>query len=332
MKKSVIVTGGAGFIGSHLVEALINVKNISKIIVIDNFKYGSLENIKSFLKNSKIKIIKKDINTIKKDEKNFKNIDCVFHLAAIADIVPSIVKPLDYCYTNIIGTLRVLEAMRYHKVNKIIFSASSSCYGIPNKYPTNETAKIDPQYPYAFSKYLAEQSIIHWAKIYKINFISLRLFNVYGTRARTNNAYGAVMGVFLKQKLSKKPLTIVGSGLQKRDFINVKDVCNAFIKAFKSKKINRIYNVGSSSPKSILELANLLASRFTFVQKRPGEPFTTYANISKIKKELNWKPQISFTKGMQELLNNIDYWKNAPLWNKQKIRNATKEWFKYLKN
>ena len=332
MKKKVIVTGGAGFIGSHLVESLIKEDDISKIIIIDNFKDGNLKNINSFKKNYKIKIIKKDINTIKNNDRNFKNIDCVFHLAAIADIVPSIIKPLEYCYTNIIGTIKILEAIRYNKINKIIFSASSSCYGIPEKYPTDELAKIDPQYPYAFSKYLGEQAIVHWSKIYKINYISLRLFNVYGTRSRTTGAYGAVMGVFLKQKLSNKPLTIVGSGLQERDFVNVKDVCNAFVKAFKSKKKNKIYNIGSSKPKSILELAKLLKSKITHIPKRPGEPFKTFANTIKVKKELNWKPRISFANGIQELLKNIKYWKSAPLWNKTKIRNATKEWFGYLKN
>jgi len=332
MKKKVIVTGGAGFIGSHLVESLIKEDDISEIIIIDNFKDGNFKNINSLKKNFKIKIVKKDINTIKNNDKNFKNIDCVFHLAAIADIVPSIIKPLEYCYTNIIGTIKILEAIRYNKIKKIIFSASSSCYGIPQKYPTDELAKIDPQYPYAFSKYLGEQAIIHWSKIYKINYISLRLFNVYGTRSRTTGAYGAVMGVFLKQKLCNKPLTIVGSGLQERDFVNVKDVCNAFVKAFKSKKNNKIYNIGSSKPKSILELAKLLKSKITYIPKRPGEPFKTFANINKVKKELNWKPQVSFVDGVQELLDNISYWNNAPLWNKSKIKIATKDWFKYLKN
>jgi len=192
--------------------------------------------------------------------------------------------------------------------------------------------KIDLQYPYAFSKYLGEQAIIHWSKIYKINYISLRLFNVYGTRSRTTGAYGAVMGVFLKQKISKKPLTIVGSGLQTRDFVNVRDVCSAFIKAFKTKKSNKIYNIGSSKPKSILDLAKLLKSKFVYVPKRPGEPFKTYANIKKVKKDLNWKPQVSFVDGVQELLNNISYWNKAPLWNKSKIKKATKDWFRYLKD
>jgi UDP-glucose 4-epimerase len=331
MKKKVIVTGGAGFIGSHLVESLIKEHDISKIIIIDNFEDGNLKNINSFKKNYKIRIVKKDINTIKNNDRNFKKIDCVFHLAAIADIVPSIKNPFNYCNTNIMGTIKVLEAMRYNKIKKIIFAASSSCYGIPNKYPTDEKQKIDPKYPYAFSKYAAEQAIIHWSQVYKINYISLRLFNVYGLRSRTTGAYGAVMGVFLKQKIDNKPLTIVGSGYQQRDFINVKDVCDSFIKAFKSKINNNIYNIGSSKPKKILELAKLLKSKIIHIPKRPGEPFKTFANINKAIKYLNWKPKILFENGVQDLQKNINYWKYAPLWDKQKIKKATKEWFKYLK-
>ena len=330
MKKKVIVTGGAGFIGSHLVESLIKEDDISKIIIIDNFKDGNLKNIYSFKKNLKIKIVKKDINTIKNNDKNFKNIYCVFHLAAIADIVPSIIKPLEYCYTNIIGTIKILEAMRYNKINKIIFSASSSCYGIPKKYPTKETEKINPIFPYAVTKYLAEQLIIYWSKIYKINFISLRLFNVYGLRSRTHGAYGAALGVFLKQKLSKKPFTVVGTGNQKRDFVNAKDVAAAFKKAIFLKKNNLILNIGSSNPNSVNYLLSLIKGKKIYIPKRPGEPNMTFANIKMAKKKLKWQPLISLKVGINEVLENINYWKNAPLWNSNKIYKATKIWFKYL--
>jgi UDP-glucose 4-epimerase len=331
MKKKVIVTGGAGFIGSHLVESLIKEDDISEIIIIDNFKDGNFKNINSLKKNFKIKIVKKDINTIKNNDKNFKNIDCVFHLAAIADIVPSIIKPLEYCYTNIIGTIKILEAIRYNKIKKIIFSASSSCYGIPKKYPTDELAKIDPQYPYAFSKYLGEQAIIHWSKIYKINYISLRLFNVYGTRSRTSSNYGAMFGVFLSQKIKQKPYTVVEDGNQLRDFLYVSDVVDAIVRAAKSKIYGEIFNVGSGSPVSVLDIVNLLKGKYVFIPKRPGEPDITHADIKKIKKYLQWKPKISIKKGINILLQNIDYWKSAPLWTPNNIKVATKDWFKYLK-
>jgi UDP-glucose 4-epimerase len=327
----VIVTGGAGFIGSHLIERLLREKNIKKIIVFDNFINGKDNNIKKFKKNKKVKIIHKDINNIKKNDHNFKYVNCIFHLAALADIVPSIVDPIKYCQSNFNGTLKILEAMRYNNVNKIIYSASSSCYGIPDKYPTHENSSIRTLYPYAFSKYIGELAIQHWAQVYKIKFISLRLFNVYGTRARTTGAYGAVMGVFLKQKIAKKPLTVVGSGNQKRDFINVKDVCEAFIKGFKTTRHNKIYNVGSSKPISVNALTKFISKKVIHIPKRPGEPFQTFANISKIKKELKWNPKIVFKHGIKELLDNISHWKKAPLWDKEKIKKATKDWFKYLK-
>lgn len=326
----VLVTGGAGFIGSHLLERLIINKKIKKIIIIDHLEDGSTKNINHFLKNKKIKLVKQNICNLKKIKKYFKRIKIVFHLAAIADIVPSIANPQSYINTNFYGTLNILESMRFHKVKRIIYAASSSCYGIPFKFPTSEKDSIETFYPYSFSKYISELAIIHWSKVYKLNFISLRLFNVYGLRSRTTGAYGAVMGVFLKQKLSRKPFTIVGNGRQTRDFVNAKDVALAFEKAGFSKKKNKIYNVGTGKPKSINTLAKLLGGKHAFIPKRPGEPNYSQADISKIKKDLNWKPKITFELGIKELLQNIDYWKDAPLWDKKKIKKATSEWFKFL--
>ncbi len=325
----VIVTGGGGFIGSNLVDLLLKEKKIKKIIIIDIFNLG-LRNINHLKKNKKVKIVKKDINNIKASDTNFKNIDCVFHLAALADIVPSIVNPKKYCESNIYGTINILEAMRFYKVKRIIYTASASCYGLPAKFPTSENHKIDLQYPYAFTKYVGEQAVMHWSKVYGIEYISLRLFNVYGLRSRTSGAYGAVMGVFLKQKLENKKLTVVGNGRQSRDFINVKDVCYAFIKASKTKNINKIINIGSSKPITVLTLAKMISNKIQFIPKRPGEPDISMAKIENAKKFLRWKPTIKFKTGVTELLNNIHFWKKAPLWNKTKIKNATKIWFKYL--
>ena len=326
----VIVTGGGGFIGSNFFDTLLKDKKIKKVIIIDIFNLG-LRNIKHLKNNSRVKIIKKDINKIKPNDKNFRNINCVFHLAAIADIVPSIVSPIKYCESNIYGTINILEAMRFNKVKRIIYTASASCYGIPKKIPTTEEDKIDLQYPYAFTKFIGEQSVIHWSKVYGIEYISLRLFNVYGLRSRTSGAYGAVMGVFLKQRLSNKPLTVVGNGKQSRDFVNVKDVCRAFVMASKTKKINKIINIGSSKPVKVISLAKMISSKVTFIPKRPGEPDISMAKISNAKKFLNWKPMINFKIGIEELLKNIHFWKAAPLWDKTKIKKATKIWFKYLK-
>jgi len=254
----------------------------------------------------------------------------VFHLAAIADIVPSIEKPEKYFNSNVLSTLNILECCKNLKLKKLIYTASSSCYGIPKKYPTKETEKISPQYPYAFSKYIAEQLIVHWSKVYKIRYNSLRLFNVYGTKSRTSGTYGAMFGVFLTQKLKNQPLTIVGNGQQSRDFIYVSDVVDALIISAKNKSFNQIFNVGNGKPIKIIDIAKLLKSNYVFIDDRPGEPKKTYANINKIKKTLKWKPKINIQQGINELLADIQYWKNAPLWTPKKIKVATKSWFRYL--
>jgi len=326
----VLVTGGAGFIGSHLIEKLLKDKNIKKVIILDICINGK-KNIKHLIKNKRVLLYKKDIRKITSKEKFFKNINCVFHLAAIADIVPSIENPSDYYSTNVNGTLNILEAMRNFKIKKIVYAASSSCYGIPKKYPTKEKSQVEFKFPYALTKYAGEQLIVHWSNVYKLKYMSLRLFNVYGLRSRTTGAYGAVMGVFLKQKLENKPLTIVGNGKQTRDFVNVKDVVEAFYKSYKSKYYNKIINIASSRPVRVEYLAKLISNKFSYVPKRPGEPDKSHANINLAKKILKWKPRVKFENGVKELMKNIHYWKDAPLWNKNKIKKATKIWFDNLK-
>jgi UDP-glucose 4-epimerase len=322
-----LITGGAGFIGSHLAEEL-SKKKINQVIIIDNLSTGRIENIKNFIK--KINFIKADISKKGKWQNSFKKVDFVFHLAALADIVPSIDNPDTYYQSNVTGTLNVLEACKKFNVKKLIYAASSSCYGIPKNYPTKETAKISPIFPYAVTKYLAEELIIYWSKIYKTNFISLRLFNVYGPRSRTSGTYGAMFGIFLAQKLANKPYTLVGNGTQSRDFTYVSDVVDAFIKAAKSKLTNKIFNVGSNKTVSVKKIIEYLGGSWINIPKRPGEPDITYANISQIKKYLKWSPKVDIQTGINIMLKNINYWKNAPIWNPQSINKATKNWFKYL--
>ena len=326
----VLITGGAGFIGSHLSDYLITQKKIKKIIVLDYAKKQNLKNLKNSFKSNKFSFYRCDIRNLKKIIKYFKNIDIVFHLAALSEVVPSIEDPLKYLNTNLIGTVNILEAMRKHKVKKIIYTASSSCYGIPKKYPTDEQASINLMHPYSLSKNLGEQAIQHWGKVYGINFVSLRLFNVYGIRSKSDSSYGAALGVFLKQKLSNHPFTIVGDGKQKRDFINVSDVVNALYLSINKKVKNKILNIGSGKPKSILEMVKILGGNKIFIPKRPGEPSYSHANISKAEAYLKWKPKVSFENGLKKVLENIFYWNNAPLWTKSKIKLATKNWFKFL--
>ena len=321
-----IVTGGAGFIGSHLVESLI--KKDSEVIVIDNLSTGRIENL-SHLDNN-YRFIEDDISTEGKWTEYFKNIDCVFHLAALADVVPSIKVPQNYFNSNVRGTFNVLQASRNYNVKKIIYSASSSCYGIPKNYPTPEDEKCDPQYPYALTKYLGEQMIIHWSKIYKIPSVSLRFFNVFGPRSRTSGTYGAVFGVFLKQKLSNKPYTVVGDGKQTRDFTFVSDVVKAIYLASISNLESEIINIGSNNTYSINRLVQLLKGDKVNLPKRPGEPDCTWANIKKAKRLLKWEPKINFEDGVNIMLKNIDYWNDAPLWDQKLIKDATRTWFEYL--
>ncbi len=326
----ILITGGCGFIGSHISEILINEGN--DITIIDNLSNGRLDNINHFLSNNKCKFYNADISNFNEIELYFKDVDIVFHMAALADIVPSIVEPHKYHNSNVNGTISVLEACRKHKIRRFIYAASSSCYGIPDKYPTSENSLINPEYPYALTKYIGEQYVMHWSKVYGINATSLRFFNVYGTRSRTSGTYGAVFGVFLAQKINNKPFTVVGDGNQTRDFTYVTDVANACIVASRSDKaINQIFNVGSGNTYSINKLVELLEGDIIYIPKRPGEPDCTFADISKIKEYLSWEPQVSFENGVRTMIENIDYWKNAPVWNKESVKKATEDWFKYLK-
>ena len=321
-----IITGGAGFIGSHLVEIL--TRNNKNVVVLDNLSTGRIENLKPFLK--KIKFIKCDISKKGRWQNEFRGKCYIFHFAALADIVPSIQDPEKYYNSNVNGTLNLLQACRNAKVLKFLYSASSSCYGIPKKYPTTEDEKINTLYPYALTKKMGEDLIIHWSKLYNFPFISLRLFNVYGTRSRTSGTYGAMFGVFLAQKLHGKPFTIVGNGKQTRDFTYVTDVIDAFLKAAESKIVNEIFNIGSGETVSINKIIKLLGGNKVFIKKRPGEPDCTFANISKIKKLIKWKPKIKIEKGIEYLIKDINYWKKAPIWTPKKINKATKLWFKYI--
>lgn len=328
---NVLITGGAGFIGSHLVDYLVSRKKIKKIIILDNLKDGSLKNLKKSINSKKVFFYKKDIRQFTKIKNLFRGINVVFHLGALSDVVPSIEEPIEYLDTNIMGTVNILESMRKNNVKKIIYAASSSCYGLPIKFPTDEKEIIKPMYPYALSKNLAEQVIEHWSKTYKIDYVSLRLFNVYGTRSRTNSAYGAALGVFLKQKLSNYPFTIIGDGKQKRDFIHVNDVVKAFYLSINKFVKNVVINIGSGRPRSVLDMVNILQGKKIFIPKRPGEPDTTHAKINKAQLILAWKPSISLETGLKDVLKNIDYWKKAPLWTTAKIKSVTKNWFRYLK-
>ena len=323
-----LVTGGAGFIGSHLSERLL--ANGHEVTVIDNLATGRRDNIAHLVSHPRVHFHEADVTDANAIRELFSGIEWVFHLAALADIVPSIERPLDYYRTNVDGTASVLEAARAARVRRLIYAASSSCYGIPDAYPTPEEAPIRPQYPYALTKWLGEQLVLHWAQVYRLPAVSLRLFNVYGPRSRTTGAYGAVFGVFLAQKLAGKPLTVIGDGSQTRDFTFVTDVVEAFVQAAASSVVGEIVNVGSGKTYAVAQLAKLLGGPVVHIPKRPGEPDCTWADIGKIRRVLGWEPRVSFEDGVRQMLERINEWNAAPVWTPESIAQATQAWFEHL--
>ncbi len=326
-----VVTGGAGFIGSHMVDLLL--AQGYEVRVIDNLLGGHEKNFIQHANNPNFHFEQLDILKLQPDSVLFKQAQYVFHFAGIGDIVPSIEEPLRYMETNVLGTVHVLQAARAAKVKKLVYAASSSCYGLAAT-PTNELHCINPQYPYALSKYQGECAAFHWNQVYRLPVNSVRIFNAYGTRVRTTGAYGAVFGVFLKQKLLKKPYTVVGDGTQSRDFLYVTDVANAFLAAAETDLVGKVWNIGAGKPQSINYLVDLLSADSTYsidyLPRRPGEPECTWADLTKITTELGWHPEVMFADGVQKMLAEIHHWQDAPLWDKGSIATATETWFEYL--
>ncbi len=297
--------------------------------VIDNFSGGHERNLAHHAGNPRLAIERADILTLEPQASVFKDAACLFHFAGIGDIVPSIERPTDYLNTNVQGTVRVLEGARAGGIGKVVYAASSSCYGLAAT-PTGEDHPIAPQYPYALSKYQGEQCVLHWHQVYRLPVNSIRIFNAYGPRVRTTGAYGAVFGVFLRQKLAAKPFTVVGDGTQKRDFVYVTDVARAFFLASQTPLAGRIWNLGTGNPQSVLRLVELLGGPVTHVPRRPGEPDATWADIGAITRDLGWAPRVSFEEGVGHMLDDIEVWRDAPLWDPDSIKTATKTWFDFL--
>ncbi len=326
-KPLAVVTGGAGFIGSHMVDLLL--KRGYRVNVVDNLVGGHRKNLDHVIEQEELNCYWEDIRQLEAEHSAFEGARYVFHFAGIGDIVPSVEQPTEYLEVNVQGTVRVLEAARVAEVEKLVYAASSSCYGIA-KAPTPESSPTKPEYPYALGKNLGEQAVLHWNQVYGMPCNSIRIFNAYGPRVRTTGAYGAVFGVFLKQKLAGQPFTVVGDGSQGRDFIYVTDVAKAFLAAAETEHNGEVWNVGNGDPQSINRLVELLEGEVTYIPKRPGEPDVTHADITKITEELGWKPEVTFKEGVAKMVADIDHWRDAPLWDPQSIEQATEAWFKYL--
>ena len=299
--------------------------------VLDSFVVGRRANLQQHSGNPLFELVEADVADKAAVAAACRGAERVFHLAARADVVPSIQEPEAYFRANVDGTFALLEGARLNGVKRLVYVASSSCYGIPPSYPTPEDAPIDPRYPYALTKYLGEQLALHWAQVYRLPATSVRLFNVYGPRARTSGTYGAVFGVFLAQLLAGEPLTVVGDGEQTRDFTFVSDVVDALLTVAASEKTGEVYNVGSGAPVSVNALVELLGNPpVVHIPRRPGEPDCTFADIAKIRRDLGWNPKVSFGAGVAVMLKNIDYWRDAPVWTAARIAEATTDWFRYL--
>ena len=326
-KHVALVTGGAGFIGSHLVDLLLD--SGFCVRVVDNLSGGHRGNLQHRLADPDLACHWQDVRSLEPGSEIFAGARFVFHLAGIGDIVPSIERPTDYMDVNVQGTVRVLECARAAGVEKLVYAASSSCYGLADT-PTAEDHPIAPQYPYALSKYQGEQASFHWHGVYGLPVNSICIFNAYGPRVRTTGAYGAVFGVFLRQKLAGRPLTVVGDGTQKRDFIYVTDVAEAFLAAAQMRVAGERFNVGAGDPQAINRLVALLGGTVVHIPKRPGEPDCTWADISKIQRQLEWRPRVPFARGVAHMTDHIELWRDAPLWDPATIARATETWFRHL--
>ncbi len=283
----VLVTGGCGFIGHHLVDELVDQDH--EVIVIDNL---SADNDKFYI-NDKAKYVFADIREDLAISKYFRNVNHVFHLAAEARIQPSIENPKQATSVNVLGTLSVLQACVENNVKRITYSSTSSVYGLTTQFPTSETTPLDCLNPYATSKLGGEELVKCFTKIHGLDACILRYFNVFGEESPVTGPYSLVIGIFLSQLKSDLPLTVVGDGLNLRDFVYVKDVASVNILTMNHQdRLNgEIFNIGSGTTIAILEVAQLISRNITFIPHRVGEARTTLADINKAKSVLGWTPK-----------------------------------------
>lgn len=302
--SKIIVTGGAGFIGSHLVDALVEQNH--DVIVIDNFSTGSKKNLEK--SKTKVKILKISLSIeklLKRIPKILRGTDYIFHLAALPRIERSLDDPVGTHQANVEGTLVALELARKLRVKKFLFTSSSSVYGTQKRLPLNELLPPNPQNPYAYQKLMGEYYSKIYTDIYNLEVIIFRLFNVYGYRMFSKGSYKLVFTKWLEQIKDKQPLTIYGAGNQTRDFTYITDVVKGLILGMTAKLKNpyEILNLGGGQQKSIREIAKLFKNNVQFLPSRPYEEQFKEADINKAKKLLNWEASISIDEGIRKLLN-----------------------------
>ena len=298
-----LVTGGAGFIGSNIVDFLIGKGH--DVIVVDNESSDAHE---SFYWNDRAQNHKIDICDFEKLKSVMSGVDVVFHLAAEARIQPAILNPIRAVTVNAVGTCNVLQAARESGVKRVVYSSTSSAYGLKNKIPLHEDMTKDCLNPYSVSKTAGEELCSMYYSLYGLETISFRYFNVYGERQPTKGQYAPVIGLFLKQKSEGRPMTVIGDGLQTRDYTHVSDVVMAnYLAATTTNKeaIGQLFNVGTGKNYSILDLVNMIGGDHTFIEPRVGECRETLADITKIKNILGWNPKISLEEYILEYSNKL---------------------------
>jgi len=293
-----LVTGGCGFIGSHLVDKLL--ERCYNVIVLDNLSTGKIENL-----NPKAQFYNEDIIDLEAIKKYFKNIDYVFHLAALPRIQPSFTEPVEHESVNVIGAINCIMASKGNNIKKFVFAGSSACYGNTKQIPTTETAQIDCLSPYSLQKYAAEQHCLILGKRYGIPVNSVRYFNPYGPRSfnveNKLNAYSSVVGIFDYQARVHGEVTVTGDGTQSRDFIHVYDLVEATILAAEKEVDGEVFNIGFGQAHSVNELASLFNCKIKHISERKGEARVTLACIDKAKKLLNWEPKLSLKQGISNI-------------------------------
>jgi UDP-glucose 4-epimerase len=295
--NKVLVTGGCGFIGSNLVDALI--EKDYEVNVMDNLSSES----EVFYHNEKANYYHSDITNFESVLEAMKDCEIVFHLAAESRIGTSLENPAKSCHVNFVGTCNILQAARQIGVKSVVYSSSSACYGLSNSLPQKETDKIDNLNPYSVSKYAAEDLCKMYHNLWGLNTVSLRYFNVYGERMPSKGQYAPVVGVFLRQKSQNQPLTVVGDGLQSRDFVYVKDVVSANILASSTEHCyGNIYNIGSGKSYTVLEIAKSISTNYIHIDQRPGESRHTKSDYSRFHADSGWSPKTELSKWIESQL------------------------------
>lgn len=332
----VLVTGGAGFIGSHLIQALLEAGD--SVLAIDSFATSSRDRLAKVFEKfgpgscDYVDITNRDLlEAWFTTHASAKPLDCVYHLAARASIVPSVRQPGLYHDVNVTGTLNILEMARRFAVPRFVYAASGSCYGIPERIPTDEACPLRPLYPYALTKMMGEQYVLHYGNLYRMSAVSLRLFNVYGPRMCLSGGYGGLFSTVLPQHFNAQPVVTIGDGRQERDFVHVRDVAHAFASVGRRTDVsNEVINIGAGQSISVNEILDLLGiseKRIMRLPDRPGEPRKTLADIRRAASVLGWKPNVPFKEGLREMVSDREYWQAGRVWTYQESMDSQREWY-----